>query len=122
LGLVKSVDTFAFACAFAGDLLTYLNVWHAWEEHHRSSKWAHRNCLNQQALLRAADIRVQLFAMLHRLHVPVVSCDGDMPAVTKVCELPKSGNFLLRVLLIMIMLTCAQELVAHSRSHNTSVW
>ena len=69
----------------AGDLLTFLNVWHAWEEHKRAPKWAHRNCLNQKALLRAADIRQQLLARLHRLDVPVASCAGDMDVVKKVC-------------------------------------
>lgn len=65
----------------AGDLLTYLNVWHAWEEHGRSPKWAHRNSLNHKALLRAADIRVQILALLHQLRVPVATCEGDMAKV-----------------------------------------
>jgi HrpA-like RNA helicase len=69
----------------AGDLLTYLNVWRAWEEHHRSSKWAHRNSLNQKALLRAADVRQQLLGRLRALRVPVASCEGDMAKVTQVC-------------------------------------
>lgn len=43
-----------------GDLVTYLNVWKAWEDSGRSRKWAERNLLSQRVLLRAADIRGQL--------------------------------------------------------------
>ena len=68
----------------AGDLLTCLNVWHAWEEHGRSPKWAHRNSLNQQALLRAARIRDELLLRLRQLQVPVASCGGDMAKVQQV--------------------------------------
>lgn len=61
--------------------MTYLNVWHAWEAHGRAPKWAHRNSLNQKALLRAADIRVQILALLRQLRVPVATCEGDMAKV-----------------------------------------
>ncbi len=50
-------------CRFAvaeGDLITYLNVWKAWEDSGRNRKWAERNMLSQRVLLRAADIRGQL--------------------------------------------------------------
>ncbi len=43
-----------------GDLVTYLNVWKAWQESGRDRRWAARNCLNHRTLLRAADIRSQL--------------------------------------------------------------
>lgn len=43
-----------------GDLVTYLNVWKAWNDSGRDRRWAHRYCLNHRNLLRAADIRTQL--------------------------------------------------------------
>jgi hypothetical protein len=51
------------ACRFSaveGDLVTYLNVWKAWNDSGRDRRWAHRYCLNHRNLLRAADIRTQL--------------------------------------------------------------
>jgi hypothetical protein len=87
----------------AGDLLTYLNVWHAWEEHGRSPQWAHRNNLNQKALLRAADIRAQLLEMLKQLKVPLATCDGNMEVVHQVCcscEVQFQFQFHFRLMLI----------------------
>ncbi|KAI3425228.1 hypothetical protein D9Q98_008996 [Chlorella vulgaris] len=50
-----------------GDLVSYLNVWRAWEESKRSKKWAVANHVMHRSLLRAADIRSQLQAHLRRL-------------------------------------------------------
>lgn len=47
-----------------GDLITYLNVWRAWEASGRSGKWAAGHFLNHRTLLRAADIRSQLHKQL----------------------------------------------------------
>lgn len=49
-------------CRFAvaeGDLISYLNVWRAWEESGRSKKWAVAHRVMHRNLLRAADIRNQ---------------------------------------------------------------
>lgn len=43
-----------------GDLVTYLNVWKAWQDSGRDRKWAARNFVNHRTMLRAADIRSQL--------------------------------------------------------------
>lgn len=43
-----------------GDLVSYLNVWRAWEESKRSKKWAVANHVMHRSLLRAADIRSQV--------------------------------------------------------------
>lgn len=54
-------------CRFAvaeGDLVTYLNVWKAWEAAGRSGRWAHRHLINHRTMLRAADIRRQLLQHL----------------------------------------------------------
>jgi len=47
-----------------GDLVTYLNVWKAWEAAGRSGRWAHRHLINHRTMLRAADIRRQLLQHL----------------------------------------------------------
>ena len=43
-----------------GDLVTFLNIWRAWNEADRSKRWCGRHFLNYRNLLRAADIRRQL--------------------------------------------------------------
>lgn len=50
-----------------GDLISYLNVWRAWEEAGRSKQWAISRRVMHRNLLRAADIRAQLQAHLRRL-------------------------------------------------------
>ena len=54
-------------CRFAvaeGDLVSYLNVWRAWEAAGRSKKWAVAHRVMHRSLLRAADIRGQVGARL----------------------------------------------------------
>lgn len=43
-----------------GDLVTYLNVWRAWEASGRSKRWAVDNRVMHRTMLRAADIRSQV--------------------------------------------------------------
>lgn len=43
-----------------GDLVSYLNVWRAWEQSGRSKKWAVAHRVMHRSLLRAADIRAQV--------------------------------------------------------------
>jgi hypothetical protein len=45
---------FRFAVA-EGDLLTYLNVWRAWEDSGRSRQWASSNYVAHRSLLRAGE-------------------------------------------------------------------
>ncbi|BDA45458.1 probable ATP-dependent RNA helicase DHX35 [Coccomyxa sp. Obi] len=66
-----------------GDLVTYLNVWKAWQESGRDRRWAARNCLNHRTLLRAADIRSQLCHHLRRLGIAMESCDTEVALLRK---------------------------------------
>ena len=47
-----------------GDLISYLNVWHGWEENRRSSSWAYKNYIRHKSLCRALEIRNEL---LHKV-------------------------------------------------------
>lgn len=47
-----------------GDLITYLNVWKAWEENGRRKNWAIDNYVNHRCLLRASDIRDRLMKQI----------------------------------------------------------
>ncbi len=49
-----------------GDLVTYLNVWKAWDASGRAGRWAHKHLVNHRTMLRAADIRRQLLQHLWR--------------------------------------------------------
>lgn len=72
-----STDSACLVCRFAvaeGDLITFLNVWKAWEEAGRSRKWSQQNMVNHRTLLRAGDIKAQLQRHLRseqRLHSAV---------------------------------------------------
>lgn len=50
-----------------GDLITYLNVWKAWEENRRSSSWAFKNFISQKSLCQASEIRNHLLRLLFHL-------------------------------------------------------
>lgn len=50
-----------------GDLITYLNVWKAWEENKRSKSWAIKNFVSHRCLIRASDIRDQVLRQIIRL-------------------------------------------------------
>lgn len=60
-----------------GDLVSFLNVWKAWDESGRNRRWAARNAVSQRAMLRAADIRGQLEAHLRRLGLPLHSAFAE---------------------------------------------
>jgi len=66
-----------------GDPVTYINVVKAWETHHRSPSWSQKNCVDHRAMLRAADIRVQLQKSLRRLGVRIVSCSPETEPLRK---------------------------------------
>ncbi|EIE20207.1 putative DEAH [Coccomyxa subellipsoidea C-169] len=66
-----------------GDLVTYLNVWKAWQDSGRDRKWAARNFVNHRTLLRAADIRSQLCHHLRRLRIALESCDAEVSLLRK---------------------------------------
>jgi len=60
----KAKDQFAVG---EGDLITYLNVWKAWEEGGRNKHWCIKNFVSHRSLLRASDIRDQLMRHVVRL-------------------------------------------------------
>ncbi|KAK9901246.1 hypothetical protein WJX75_002237 [Coccomyxa subellipsoidea] len=66
-----------------GDLVTYLNVWKAWQDSGRDRKWAARNFVNHRTMLRAADIRSQLCHHLRRLGITLESCDAEVSLLRK---------------------------------------
>eukprot|EP00873_Tetraselmis_striata_P001670 jgi/Tetstr1/421934/TSEL_012833.t1 len=66
-----------------GDLVTYINVVKAWEMHKRSRQWCEKNCVDHRAMLRAADIRLQVQKTLGRLGVPLVSCSPDIEVLRR---------------------------------------
>lgn len=64
-----------------GDLITYLNVWKAWEENRRSSSWAFKNFISHKSLCRASEIRNHLLRLL--IHLKKQS-ENDDPIFSKV--------------------------------------
>jgi ATP-dependent RNA helicase DDX35 len=64
----KSMDQAKLQFAVGeGDLITYLNVWKAWEDSGRSKAWAIKNLVSYRCLLRALDIRDQILRQLVRI-------------------------------------------------------
>lgn len=55
--LERSKDKFSVR---EGDLITYLNVYHGWEQSNKSERWCHDNCINHKAMVRAEDVKKQL--------------------------------------------------------------
>ncbi|GMH34493.1 hypothetical protein BSKO_02327 [Bryopsis sp. KO-2023] len=78
--LERAKERFAVA---EGDLITYLNVYRAWEEENRSPKWCQTNYVSHKALLRVSDIHNQLVAVMKRLGVRMASCDRDLDPLLK---------------------------------------
>lgn len=64
-----------------GDLITYLNIWKAWDEAGRSARWCGNNFIHHHNMLRAASIRNQLAAKLKRLGFRFASCGRDIGLV-----------------------------------------
>jgi ATP-dependent RNA helicase DDX35 len=77
-----------------GDLLTYLNVWKAWEDSGRDKKWAVKHFVNHRSMLRAADIRRQLGAHLHRLRISSSSGGGGNDMVDTIQKALTCGLFI----------------------------
>ena len=82
-----------------GDLVSYLNVWRAWEEAGRSKQWAVRSRVMHRNLLRAADIRAQLQAHLRRLGLRqgsalagASSFDAEPLTVGACCAMGRAGR------------------------------
>ncbi|KAI7836590.1 hypothetical protein COHA_009551 [Chlorella ohadii] len=114
MGCTAEVLTVVAMLRFAvaeGDLISYLNVWKAWEESGRSKKWAIANYVMHRSLLRAADIRNQarlwprvcaaawLQAHLRRLGIkPSSALDGasafDQEALATVRKALAAGLFI----------------------------
>lgn len=58
-----------------GDLLTFLNVYTAFEQN-KTPAWCQKYFLNHKALRRATEIRMQMHKMLKRLDISLTSCNG----------------------------------------------
>lgn len=74
-----------FAAA-EGDLVTFLNVWKAWEESNRNKRWAVENFVSHRSMLRASDIRTQLLAHLRKLGLPTGAALADVDPGSEVAE------------------------------------
>ncbi|MEW5297962.1 MAG: hypothetical protein WDW36_001135 [Sanguina aurantia] len=83
-----------------GDMVTFLNVYHAWQKKGRSPRWSADHFINHQSMLKAEEVRRQLEAQLRRYCLSsstadlssssdvaaamgggrpeIESCDGDM--------------------------------------------
>lgn len=60
-----------------GDLLTLLNVYTAFEQN-KTPAWCQKHFLNNKALRRVSEIRIQIHKMLKRLDIPLKSCNGTV--------------------------------------------
>ncbi|GAB6023971.1 ATPdependent RNA helicase [Chamberlinius hualienensis] len=66
-----------------GDMLTYLNIFLAFDQNKRSRQWCQRNFLNYKALLRAVEVKGRLTRLLSKFKVPIISSDGDMDSILR---------------------------------------
>ena len=57
-----------------GDLMTLLNIYYAFVKFGENKHWCSTHYLRYKALARAKELREQLFKVLRRFKVPVVSC------------------------------------------------
>ncbi|XP_044016696.1 probable ATP-dependent RNA helicase DHX35 isoform X2 [Aphidius gifuensis] len=65
-----------------GDLLTYLNIYTAYEKY-KSSGWCQKNFLNVKALKRATEIRTQMRKLMKSIGIKQASCDGNVKQLLK---------------------------------------
>ncbi|CUS24823.1 LAQU0S20e00672g1_1 [Lachancea quebecensis] len=65
------------------DHLTLLNVYSQWKANKYSSHWCRRNFLQFKSLQRAREIRRQLYALMNKKKIPVVSSGTDWDIVRK---------------------------------------
>ncbi|XP_077982513.1 putative ATP-dependent RNA helicase DHX35 [Glandiceps talaboti] len=73
-----------------GDHITLLNVYEAFIQHNKSSRWCHENYLNYRGLTRATSIREQLKKIAKKFKIKMVSSEGD---VDPICRCIVSGFF-----------------------------
>ncbi|SCW02396.1 LAFE_0F05512g1_1 [Lachancea fermentati] len=66
-----------------GDHLTLLNVYKRWKENNYSKAFCTNNYLHERHLRRAKDVMTQLISIFKKLHLPIVSCYGDLDLVRK---------------------------------------
>lgn len=59
-----------------GDLLTYLNVYTAYEKN-KVNSWCQKYFISSKALKRATEIRTQMRKLIKKLKIPLVSCNGS---------------------------------------------
>ena len=72
-----------FARGVPGDHLALMNVYNDWRETDYSTSWCYENYVQVRSLRRARDIREQLEALCERVELEIVSCGGDLTAVSK---------------------------------------
>ncbi|KAI9105731.1 P-loop containing nucleoside triphosphate hydrolase protein [Phlyctochytrium arcticum] len=66
-----------------GDHITYLNVYNAFMNSHKSPKWCYNHFLNHKTMVRAVSIRQQLRRYLGRFEIPIRSCESDIDCLRK---------------------------------------
>lgn len=77
-----------------GDLVTFLNVWKAWDgAHKRRRSWAEANGIHHRAMLRAGDIREQLLRFLKRHRKVEKSMASRDPVIERVNDCIVRGLF-----------------------------
>ncbi|XP_066598205.1 probable ATP-dependent RNA helicase DHX35 isoform X2 [Prorops nasuta] len=65
-----------------GDLITYLNVYTAYEKY-KTHSWCQSQFLNMKALKRATEIRTQMKRMMKKLNIPLLSCNGNLTVILR---------------------------------------
>lgn len=68
---------------YEGDHITLLNVYEAFLKFKKSSRWCHEHFLNYKGLCHAVKIREQLKRLLLQFKVSLISCDGDVDAISQ---------------------------------------
>jgi ATP-dependent RNA helicase DDX35 len=71
-----------FAAA-QGDHISMLNVYNAFLQYNRSSRWCQTNLLHYKGLCRAVEIRTQLERLLRKTIGNLASCNGDVEVIQK---------------------------------------
>ncbi|SMN19978.1 similar to Saccharomyces cerevisiae YER013W PRP22 DEAH-box RNA-dependent ATPase/ATP-dependent RNA helicase [Maudiozyma saulgeensis] len=66
-----------------GDHLTLLNVFTQWEKAGGALQFCEINFLHGRHLKRARDVKDQILSIINQLHLPIVSCRGDVDIIRK---------------------------------------
>ncbi|XP_061619857.1 pre-mRNA-splicing factor ATP-dependent RNA helicase DHX15 isoform X2 [Phyllopteryx taeniolatus] len=74
-----------------GDHLTLLNVYVAFKQNQRSSRWCYDNFVSYSSLMAADGVRWQLCRIMERVGLPRRSCEGDD---ADVCRMLLTGFFM----------------------------